>query len=325
MTSSISFPGLFKTVFEIDPVATPDWFPLEIRWYGIAILIGMLGAFFYASYRAKQSGISFDDMLDYVIFTIPSGIIGARLYYVLFNLSDYTSFYEIIAIWNGGLAIYGGIIGGLIAIILVSKVKKIHLPTMLDCAAPGVMIGQICGRWGNFFNAEAYGILEKISFPFIGDISTPTFAENFPLRMVISNSRVGEIAVHPTFLYESAWNLLGFILINIYFKKKKFDGEIVLMYVSWYGIGRFFIEGLRGDSLMLGTFRVSQVLALVCFIAGVIAIIAGRKNALKKSLALDGYISQFSVPDEPAIRTEIPEKNNTTTRSEGEQNYGKDN
>lgn len=318
MTSNISFPGIFSKVFEVNPIATPEGFPLEIRWYGIIILIGMIGAVAYTVYRAGQNGISFDDVLDYAIFLIPSGIICARLYYVLFNISDYKSFYDVIAIWNGGLAIYGGIIGGFLAIVLVSWRKKQSLYTFLDCVAPGVMIGQICGRWGNFFNAEAYGVLDKICFPFIGEIKTPGFEQNFPLRMVIENRRVGTIAVHPTFLYESVWNLLGFILINIYFKKKKFDGEIVLMYITWYGFGRFFIEGLRGDSLMIGSLRVSQLLAFACFMAGVVLIILGRRRAAKKSLELDAYITQFgaSGEDEPINKNKTEESDDDNEKGE---------
>lgn len=303
MTSNISFPGLSLGPLTIDPVVTPDSFPFEVRWYGLVIMLGMILGVIYALRKAKISGISSEDLLDYVLFAVPVGIICARLYYVLFNLSEYHSIGEVFAIWNGGLAIYGGIIGGFFTMLAVAKFKKMDFLSVIDCFAPGVMIGQILGRWGNFFNAEAYGALSHISFPFIGDIATPIFENDYIFRMVIENDRVGTIAVHPTFLYESLWNVLGLLLIHFYFKNKKFNGEIALIYASWYGFGRFFIEGLRTDSLTQGAFRVSQMLALACVIAGVVLIIIGRQKARSKATELDEYISQFSEPDK------IKEKN----------------
>ncbi len=290
--SMISFPGLGIGPFEINKIAFSIG-PLDVRWYGICIVIGMILGVAYALKKANQSGISTDSMLDYVLFAIPSAIIGARLYYVLFDLSSFRSLYDVIAIWEGGLAIYGGIIGGFFALLAVARFKKQSFPLILDCVAPAVMIGQILGRWGNFFNAEAYGTLGKIAFPFVGDVLTPALSDSYIFRMVIENSRVGSIAVHPTFLYESLFNLIGFIIIALYFSKKKFDGEIALMYLCWYGFGRFFIEGLRADSLMTGSLRVSQLLAFACFVTGIVLIVAGRKAASKKSVALDGYIKQF--------------------------------
>ncbi|MBE6571587.1 MAG: prolipoprotein diacylglyceryl transferase [Ruminococcaceae bacterium] len=282
----------------IDPVVTPDSFPFEVRWYGLVIMLGMILGVIYSLRKAKMSCISTEDLLDYVLFAVPVGIICARLYYVLFNLSEYHSIGEVFAIWNGGLAIYGGIIGGFFTMLAVAKFKKMNFLSVIDCFAPGVMIGQILGRWGNFFNAEAYGALSHISFPFIGDIATPIFENDYIFRMVIENDRVGTIAVHPTFLYESLWNVAGLLLIHFYFKNKKFNGEIALIYASWYGFGRFFIEGLRTDSLTQGAFRVSQMLALACVIAGITLIIIGRQKAKSKAKELDEYISQFSEPSE---------------------------
>lgn len=295
LTSTISFPGLNIGPFEVDPVAfSVPGTELQIRWYGVIIMLGMVLGVIYAAYRAKQSGISVDTLLDYVLFAVPVGIVCARLYYVLFNLDSYHSFYDVIAVWEGGLAIYGGVIGGIITMTIVSKVKKSdNFYAVLDCCAPAVMIGQIFGRWGNFFNAEAYGTLEKMVFPFL-EIHTDSFAKSFPLRMVIENLRVGTIAVHPTFLYESLWNLCGFVIIHTIFKRKKFDGQIVLMYITWYGFGRFFVEALRADSLMLGAVRVSQLVALLCVVAGVVLLSVGCVKAKRKSLALDEYVMQFS-------------------------------
>ncbi len=316
MTSNISFPGLKIGPMNIDPVATPESFPVEVRWYGIVIMLGMILGVIYALRKAKQSGISADALLDYVLFAVPVGIVCARLYYVIFNISDYHSIGEVFAIWNGGLAIYGGIIGGFFTMLVVAKVKKMNFLSVIDCFAPGVMIGQMLGRWGNFFNAEAYGALSHISFPFIGDIATPVFENDYIFRMVIENDRVGTIAVHPTFIYEALWNLVGFLLIHFYFKNKKFNGEIALIYASWYGFGRSFIEGLRTDSLTQGAFRVSQMLALLCVIAGITLIIIGRHKAKEKAKELDGYVSQFSEADEKNIN------NNTETESKGEKENG---
>lgn len=297
MSSQISFPGLSIPPFTVNPVAFSVG-GIEIRWYGIIIVLGIIAGFSYAAYRAKQSGLSLDDMLDYVLVALPLGIICARLYYVVFfNDGSYKTFYDVIAIWEGGLAIYGGVLGGLLGMFLVSRHKKNKFRAVLDCFAPGVMIGQIFGRWGNFFNAEAYGTLDHIDFPFIGRIFTPHFEENYPLRMVIENGFVGKIAVHPTFLYESVWNLLGLLLIHLFFSRKRFDGEVALWYFAWYGFGRFFIEGMRDDSLMLGSFRVSQILALVLFAASIVLIVIGSKKAKKNAGILDGYITQFEKSD----------------------------
>lgn len=304
MSSIISFPGLGIHDLVISPIAFTLG-PLEIRWYGVIIVLGMIAGFSYAAYRAKGCGLSLDDMLDYLLVALPLGIVCARLYYVIFyNDGSYDSFYDVIAVWNGGLAIYGGIIGGLLGIFLVARHKKTNLFTVLDCFAPGVLIGQIFGRWGNFFNAEAYGSLEKIVFPFIGEITTPCFENNYVLRMVIDNSSVGVITVHPTFLYESVWNLVGLLLLHLYFTHRRFDGEIVLMYFGWYGFGRFFIEGLRADSLMLGSFRVSQMLAFLLTVCSILLICLGRRKAKQKGLVLDSYVKQFEQSDDIQSSTE---------------------
>ena len=322
MTNTISFPGLSVGPFEINPIATPESFPLEIRWYGIVIMIGMILGVIYASWRAKQSGIKTDDLLDYVIFAVPVGIICARLYYVIFDpKGTYETFKDVIAIWEGGIAIYGGIIGGFFTMLAVSKVKKMNFLKVIDCFAPGLMIGQMLGRWGNFFNAEAYGDLSKASFPFIGDIATPIFENDYIFRMHIE----GKGSFHPTFLYESLWILAGLIIIHCYFKNKKFNGEIALIYASWYGFGRFFIESLRTDSLTGGSsFRVSQILALLCVIAGITVIIIGRQKAKARSLVLDGYISQFSEPDEKKTVSAKTEAADAASENEEKTNENND-
>lgn len=268
-TSNISFPGLGIEEFVLDRMAFSIG-PFKIYWYGIIICLGIVLGFTVAFMRMRKIGVTADDIADIALFSVPSAIIGARIYYVLAELESYDSFYEMIAIWNGGIAIYGAVIGGVIAFTLVCKHKKKPLLKMYDCAAPGLILGQIIGRWGNFFNAEAYGIAE--SYDFLGKkFDIASFSENNPLRMTIDG-----MTVHPTFLYESLWNLAGFILMNVFFRKKAFDGEVLLWYLTWYGLGRCLIEGLRGDSLYLGNLRVSQLLAFICFVAGIAAIIVLR-------------------------------------------------
>ncbi len=278
----ISFPGLGIDFFGVNPTAFTV-FGREIRWYGLIICLGIILGFFVFLKNAKFHGIKTDDILDFAIYIIPSAIVGARLYYVLTSLSEYHSFYDIIAIWNGGIAIYGAIIGGAIASFVVCKIKKIDCLTIFDCISPAVILGQCIGRWGNFMNAEAYG--SGLQYDFFGktfDISG--WINKFPLRMLINYSPTYQNAIiaHPTFFYESIWNLLGFIILMLFFKKAKFKGQIFLMYISWYGFGRCFIEGFRTDSLWIGPFRISQLLAAVCFIFGIISLIIINKKEKQK-------------------------------------------
>ncbi len=253
--NTISFPGLGIDPFQINRVAF-RLFGRPIAWYGIIITLGIVLAVLYVMWRAKQNDIKTDDILDIALVTVPCGILGARLYFVLTSLDHFDSFWEIFAIWEGGLAIYGGIIAGAIAVLVTAHIKKLSFFKLADMITPAVLIGQILGRWGNFFNVEAYG--------------TET---TLPWRMGIL--RFGEWSyVHPTFLYESLWNTLGFVLINLFYGIKKdkthkqYDGQIFLMVFAWYGFGRMFIEGLRTDSLYVGPFRISQVVGAVCFLVG---------------------------------------------------------
>ena len=248
--TKLSFPGLGIGEFNVDSVAFTV-FDIDIAWYALIITFGMICAVAYTVYRAGQVKISFDDILDYVLFVIPTGIIGARLYYVLMTLDRYDSLKEVFNIRGGGLAIYGGIIAGAIAVFAVSRYKKIPFRVLADCCTPGIILAQSIGRWGNFMNGEAYG--------------GPT---DLFCRMGIEIGSTMQY-VHPTFLYESLWNLVGFILVNIFYKHRKYDGQIFLMVFGWYGLGRMFIEGLRTDSLYMQLFglefRVSQVLAAIIF------------------------------------------------------------
>ncbi len=267
--TTISFPGLgigefsFQNYFEI-----PIFGGLKIHWYGILIVTGIILAFLYAYYRTKYEGISFDHLLDITIFTVIFAVIGARLYFVLTKLEDFDSFLDVISIWNGGIAIYGAIIAGAITVYVVCRIKKISFLKMFDVAAPAVMIGQIIGRWGNFCNGEAYGGIVEEGHPLY--FLRMGLKSNTTIHDEILGCPSGMVEVHPTFLYESLWNLIGFILIHCLYKKKKFDGQIVLMYITWYGFGRMFIEALRTDSLYIpGTpFRISLVIGFLCFVFG---------------------------------------------------------
>lgn len=282
----LSFPGLGIKEFMLNPVMfeIPIFGGLQIRWYAILITLGMIIAFTYASLRAKQVRIKFDDMLDFAIYTVLIGIIGARLYYVIFEHDNIKSFWDIFAIWKGGLAIYGGLIAGGLTVLVICLIKKIRFFKLADCTVPGVMIAQALGRWGNFFNGEAYGSV------------VPEGSPLYFIRMGIEPNNIPNVSgmayVHPTFLYESLWNILGFVLINIFYKKKKFDGQIFFTYIAWYGFGRMFIESLRTDSLFIGpgeVIRVSQVVAFLCFVTGVIAIIIGLVKARRATLTARNY------------------------------------
>ena len=226
--------------------------------------MGIIAAGLYTIWRANQVNISTEDIIDFLLFVVPTGIIGARLYYVLTTLENYHSFKEVINIRNGGLAIYGGILAGALAVFLVARFKKIPFLTIADCCTPGIILAQSIGRWGNFMNGEAYGY-QTASFIRMGLQNTNTRGDFGVTEMVF---------VHPTFLYESLWNLVGFVLINLFYKHRKYDGQVFLMVFGWYGLGRLWIEQLRTDSLMIfgGAVRVSQLLAIVIFIGAAAAL-----------------------------------------------------
>ena len=270
--STLSFPGLGIGEFTIDSVAFTI-FGREIAWYGVIITFGIILSAIYGISRAKIEGISADDMLDVILVAVIVSVIGARLYYVIFY-GNYHSFYDVIAIWNGGLAIYGAVIGGALALLVMAKIKKLKALKLLDIGASSIILGQAIGRWGNFMNAEAYG-----------------YETELPWRMGI-HSFGDPIFVHPTFLYESLWNLLGFFLLWYLYKKKRYDGQIFLLYLAWYGFGRMFIEGLRTDSLWLipDVIRVSQLLGGLCFaVCGALLVFFGIKFRKKKSIEVKSH------------------------------------
>ena len=258
---TISFPGL--GLEGINPPRTLPFsiFGKEIYFYGLVIALGFLLAILYVRFRVKQFGTNFDLVTDAILFAVPMAIICARIYYVAFRWEAYRSNpISALYIWEGGLAIYGGVIGAILGLLLFSKVKKQKITPYLDIMALGLLIGQLIGRWGNFFNRECYG--EEI-------------LNGFFLRMGIEGADGVVRYWHPTFLYESLWNLVGFIVLHFLSKKRKYDGQTFLQYAAWYGLGRFWIEGLRTDSLYIGgtDLRASQVLAGVSFLAAVIAML----------------------------------------------------
>ena len=254
---TISFP-LFG--IELNPSRSFSLGPLTIYWYGVIIACGFLLAVLYCSRRAHEFGLKDDNVYDAVLFGLPAGLICARIYYIVFYPGQFygASFMDYIAIWNGGIAIYGGVIGAFLTVFIYSRVKKLSPLAFLDLVVLGFFIGQIIGRWGNFMNREAYGEVTDL-----------------PWRMGLTYGGVTTY-VHPTFLYESLWNLIGFIIIHFLSKKRRYDGETLLMYLFWYGLGRAFIEGLRTDSLYIPNtpIRVSQLLAAVtCVAAGILLIL----------------------------------------------------
>lgn len=261
----------------------------NIYFYGIIISLGFIFAILYCSKKSKKFGLCEDDVFDLVIWLIPLGILGARLYFVAFKLSYYLAHpNEILAIHNGGLAIYGGIIAGILVTLGVCKKKKLKFLAMLDLIIFGLLIGQIMGRWGNFMNREAFGAETEI-FCRMGLIAPDGTA----------------IYVHPTFLYESLWNLSCFIFLTVWTNKgsRKYDGQVALIYFFWYGIGRAWIEGLRTDSLYIGNtgIRVSQALSMVlAVLAGALLLI----NSRKKHDPADMFVNRPCPAEEENIKSE---------------------
>ena len=279
MYSEISFPTLGLT---LNPPSTITIGPLSIHIYGLIIALGLMLAVFYCSRRSHQFGIDEDTLLDGVLWVTPVAIICARIYYCIFSWELYADNpISVLYIWEGGIAIYGSVIGAVLGIVVFCKVKKIKVSTVLDLVSLGFLIGQTMGRWGNFFNREAFGA-ETDSF----------------FRMGLMKASTGEITYyHPTFLYESVWNLTGFLVLHFLSKKRRYDGQIALGYLAWYGLGRAFIEGLRTDSLYIGPIRVSQLLAAVsCVTALALLLYFSRRMHNPQDL----FVNQVAAKNEEA-------------------------
>ena len=296
--TTISFP-LFG--IELNPPKGFSIGPLDIRFYGIIIAVGLLLAIWYGLKRSSQFGLKEDDILDGVLGIVPFSVICARAYYCIFARHEFAANpIKVFYIWEGGLAIYGGVIGAALGVVVFCLIKKVRLGAVLDLVALGFLIGQSLGRWGNFFNREAFGAATE-SFLKMGLFNSNTQAFEF---------------YHPTFLYESLWNLAGFIGLHFLSKKRQYDGQIALGYVAWYGLGRTFIEGLRMDSLYVGPFRVSQLLAAVtCFAAATVLVVMMFRKHEKENLfvnvvaareAAAAAAQEAEAPAEEALTEETP-------------------
>lgn len=241
---------------------------LEIYWYGVIIAVGFgLGLWVYLSHN-RSCGIHPDEGLDIILWSMLGAIVGARAYYVAFQWDHYKdNLKEIFNLRGGGLAIYGGIIGALIVAFIVCRSKKLPMLPVADAAFPGVMLGQAIGRWGNFFNMEAFGTNTTLPWGMTSDTISNYLSRHQAALLAQGVVVDPAMPVHPTFLYESLWNLIGVAILLLWlFPRRSYDGQITLGYMAWYGLGRFFVEGLRTDSLMWGSVRVSQALGGVLFI-----------------------------------------------------------
>ena len=279
--STIAFPSLG---IEVNPGRTLTLGPLTVYYYGVIIALGLILGMVYSCKRAKKFGLKEDDVLDGFLWVTPLAIVCARIYYVAFSWADYAANpISVLYIWEGGIAIYGGVIGAIVGMAVFSKFRKLKLLAVLDVILMVFLLGQSIGRWGNFMNREAFG--------------APT--ESF-FRMGLFNTKTGAWEYfHPTFLYESAWNAVGFVLLHFLSRKRKYDGQIALCYAAWYGLGRSFIEGLRMDSLYWGPFRVSQVLAaLSCVGAVVVLTIQLFRDPDPKKMFVH-QVAQEAEPQEP--------------------------
>ena len=291
MTEKLSFPALGWTI-NINRVAF-SIFDFDVYWYAIMITLGLIAAFAYGYFARKKFGYTVDHLTDTALAGIIGGIVGARVYFVLFSLGNYDNFFDMINIRDGGLAIYGGVIGAVLSVAITAKIRKWNFLNMADAAGVGFLLGQGIGRWGNFFNIEAYGSNTNLPWGMHSDSIWSYLTEHQTDIELSGGAKVDpSMPVHPCFLYESIWCLLGAALLMLYVKLRgrKFKGEIALMYIIWYGVGRGFIEMLRTDSLTLGRLRVSMALSFVAAAAAAVILIIKRINVKHESAGV--------IPDE---------------------------
>ena len=305
-TSPIAFPGLFGDWrFTAGPKALD--LGNGIYWYGVLIACGMLLAIWFCMKQAPKFSLTEDNVMDTGLWCIPAAILGARAYYIIFYLDLYKNadgsldFGRMVRIWDGGLAVYGGLIAAFLTGYAVSRAKRFSYLAMADNAVMGVLIGQSIGRWGNFVNVEAFGSyctgVQRMVSPHIDAYlhANPSLLPGFTEEQVLSMT---EIPVHPTFFYESMWLLLGFVLLALYTSRRRYDGELALLYFFWNGLGRFWIEGLRTDSLMLGSVRVSQLLAAVLVVVSAVLLLWA--NSRYKTGTLPDWMCIVKWPEKPA-------------------------
>lgn len=292
LKESVEFPNLFSGDIEINRVAF-KLFGIDIYWYGILIAVGVVLGFLYAMKRSKKVGLISDNVFDIAFIAIILGFVGARAYYCLFhNLMnpDSDNKYNFITMFtkihDGGLAIYGGIIFGVLAAVIACRVKKSPFLPLLDIAAPAILIGQSIGRWGNFINQECFGAPTAGNLPW-GMTGTKIALDPVVIAAMGASVEKTDILVHPCFLYESLWCITGFLLIHFIANKiRSFDGEVFLFFVLWYGSGRAWIEALRTDSLYAGSVKISQVVAITSAVLALIMIIYFRISAKKENKPL---------------------------------------
>lgn len=276
MVNHVSFPGLGLEM-EINRVAFTV-FGVPIYWYGVCIALGLLLGMLYAFRYAKSYGIDADRMVDVIFVSTIAAIIGGRVYYVATAPFEYQSVWEMIDIRLGGIAIYGGVIGAFLMGALMCRLRKVPMLPMFDLAAQGFLIGQCIGRWGNFFNQEAFGGNTTLPWGMISE-NTQQYLQSVQQTLAAQGMTVDpSMPVHPTFLYESLWCGLGFLLLWRYSKHRRFHGEMTLLYIMWYGFERFFVEGLRTDSLMVGNVRISQAVAALSVVAALVAWVLLRRK-----------------------------------------------
>lgn len=284
MNTTIRFPHLGLT---LNPGKSFTVFGIEIAYYGVIIALGMLAGALVAYREAKKTGQKVDDYIDFTLYTLIAAIIGARIYYVIFEWDYYSAHpLEIFNLRAGGLAIYGGVLASVLTLFIFTKVKKLKFWLMADTAVQGLIIGQIIGRWGNFFNREAFGGYTDSLFAMQLPVSEAKGITQELIEHLVTIDGVSYVQVHPTFLYEGTWNLLLFIGICLYKRHKKFDGEIFAIYLMGYGVGRFIIEGLRTDQLVikaLGGIAASQVLSIILIVLAVAFVIYNRVQLKKRT------------------------------------------
>lgn len=291
MNTTIRFPHLGLT---LNPGKSFTVFGIEIAYYGVIIALGMLAGALVAYREAKKTGQKVDDYIDFTLYTLIAAIIGARIYYVIFEWDYYSAHpLEIFNLRAGGLAIYGGVLASALTLFIFTKVKKLKFWLMADTAVQGLIIGQIIGRWGNFFNREAFGGYTDSLFAMQLPVSEAKGITQELIEHLVTIDGVSYVQVHPTFLYEGTWNLLLFIGICLYKRHKKFDGEIFAIYLMGYGVGRFIIEGLRTDQLVikaLGGIAASQVLSIILIVLAVAFVIYNRVQLKRRTpVTKDGH------------------------------------
>ena len=316
MVNHVSFPGLGLEM-EINRVAFTV-FGVPIYWYGVCIALGLLLGMLYAFRYAKSYGIDADRMVDVIFVSTIAAIIGGRAYYVATAPFEYQSVWEMIDIRLGGIAIYGGVIGAFLMGALMCRLRKVPMLPMFDLAAQGFLIGQCIGRWGNFFNQEAFGGNTTLPWGMISE-NTQQYLQSVQQTLAAQGMTVDpSMPVHPTFLYESIWCGLGFLLLWRYSKHRRFHGEMTLLYVMWYGFERFFVEGLRTDSLMVGNVRISQAVAALSVVAALVAWVVLRRKYRGVPLVIPALPGQEAV-SEPAQIEESSESTKETVQEEKSQ------